>query len=408
MPVVDPDEQRLSVTLESTGETISTGIQEYRISSSFLIPTDAWSFTIYSDTDPAGLRTKFRPLQPIRLAINGQTQVLGRIEAIEGAGDSGAALQVSGYDYLKDSVAGTVDPSLQIKKEMDLGQALLAIFEPYGITTVFGDFNLTRNVLTGVSRAFHGKPSREFKKAHPDELRPKENQGSFEFAEQIVSRHGFCLQPAGTRDAIVCCVPHDLRDPTYTISRPGNVLRGSARRDWGDVPTVTIARGRGGDPNAVVAGTRHEFATFDGDTVNPLAKIPEIQRIITSDDNFIVTKQTRFDTKKKDPNVYGYTPPVYRPLFYQDKDSKNQEQLEYGVRKMVAERLKKTLEYSCTVRGHVDPVSGAIWTVDTVANIKDSIEQVDERMWLYERDLSNDGSGPRTDMKFMRPDSYIL
>jgi hypothetical protein len=408
MPVVDPDEQRLTVTLESTGEVITDNIQEYRIETSYLTPTDSWSFTVYNDEDPSSLRTKFRPWQPIRISIAGQTQLVGRIEKIKGVGESGAALEVSGYDYLYDSVAGSVDPALQIKKEMDLGQALLAIFEPFGIKTVYADFGLTRNILSGRVSAAKGKPAREFKKAHPDELRPKENQGTFEFAETICHRMGYSLQSANLRDGIICCVPHDLVDPMGRLARPGNILKGSATRDWSSVPTVTIARGRGGDPNVVVAGTRHEFSTFDSQTVNPIAKIPEIQGIITADDNIIVTREKRFDPKKRDSTIYGYGQPVYRPLFYQDKDSKNQEQLEYGVSKMVAERLKKTLEYECTVRGHVDPNTGAIWSIDSIVDIFDFIEQVDERMWLYENTKYNDGQGPMTSMRFVRPDSYIL
>jgi len=405
---VDPDEVKLEVTLEATGEQIFQGIESYRISSSFLTPTDSWEFVIFDEDDPAGLRTKFRPWQPISLWVGGQTQVLGRIEKIEGVGESGAALKVSGYDYLHDIVAGGVDPAIQIKKEMDLGQAILEIFKPYGITQVFGDFNLTRNILTGRA-PFKGKPKRNFKAAHPDELRPGDNEGAFEFAEKIVARHGFTIQPAGTRDAVCICGPHDLSDPMYDVKRPGNVLRASASRDWGSVPTVTVARGRGGDPNVEVVGTRHEFATFENDTVTPIAKIPEIQRTITSDDGVSIVRQVRFDPKKGDPNtIYGFNPPVYRPLFYHDKDSKNQEQLEFGVKKMVADKLKSTLEYSCTLRGHVDPVTGAIWSIDTVANVLDGIEQVNERMWLYERDLYNDGQGPMADLKLMRPDSYQL
>ncbi len=408
MPIIDPDEQKLSVLLESTGEIITKGIEEYRISTSYLTPTDAWSFVIYDDENPAALRDKFRPWQPITLSIAGQPQVIGRIEKITGVGETGAALQVSGYDYLYDIVAGTIDPGLQIKKEMDLGQALLAILAPFGIETVYGDFNLSRNILSGRVAAAKGKPAREFKKAHPDELRPKENQGAWEFAETICSRMGFSLQNAMVRGSICCVVPHDLKEPSYDIRRPGNVLRASASRDWADVPTVTIARGRGGDPNTTVSGTRHEFSTFDSQTVNPIAKIAEIQGIITSDQGVIVSREKRYDPKKRDINVYGYGQPVYRPLFYQDRDSKNQEQLEYGVRKMVAERLKKTLEYSCTMRGHVEQSTGAVYTIDTVVNVKDEIEKVNERMWLFENEKYNNGEGPMTDLKFMRQDSYVL
>ena len=123
----DQKEDGLTVTLEATGKTYKSGqgIEEYRINSSWLTPTDGWSFTVYDNENPGKLRTTFRPWQPIRLDINGQQQIIGRIDRIESAGESGAALTVSGRDYLADAVDGTVDPAIQIKKEMDLGAAML-------------------------------------------------------------------------------------------------------------------------------------------------------------------------------------------------------------------------------------------------------------------------------------------
>lgn len=410
---VDPQEDGLTVTLEASGKVYKSGqgIEEYRINSSWLTPTDGWSFTVYDNENPAALRTIFRPWQPIKLEINGQQQILGRIDRIESAGESGAALTVSGRDYLADAVDGTVDPAIQIKKEMDLGAAMLEIFRPFGIVTILGEYNLTRNILTGVS-ALRGKPRKNFKAAHPDEFKPEENQGVFQFAEKIVARHGFSIQPADNRGTIGVFEPHDLQDPQYELSRPGNIIANPpprATRDYTDVPTVTIARGRAGDPNTDVKGTRHEFATFGTDTLNPITKIPEIRQVIFPDNGVgSLIREQRFDLKKPDPTLYAFSPPVYKPLFYQDKDSKTQEQLEYGLKKMVAERLKKTLDYTCAVRGHADPKSGALWAINTVAHVVDEIEQINERLWLYERDFYNEGKGPMTSMKFMRPDSYYL
>jgi prophage tail gpP-like protein len=261
----------------------------------------------------------------------------------------------------------------------------------------------------GRAEEFKGKPKREFKKVYPDELRASENQGAMQFAEKIVARHGFSIQSAMDRSAIVCCAPHDDEEPRFRLGRPGNILNGRARRDWSDVPTVTIARGRAGESNTELKGTRHEFPTFGINTLNPIVKIPEMRASIATDGIIreILIREQRFNSKTADTTIFGFNPPVYKPMFYQDQFSKNQEQLEYGVRKMVAERLKRTLEYTCTVRGHADD-TGAIWTFDTVAQVWDFNEHVNERLWLYERDLYNDGNGPKTDMKFCRPGCYVL
>lgn len=410
MPIVDPQEDGFSVLMEETGEWFYSGrgIEEYRINSSWLTPTDGWSFTIYKQDDPGSLRETFRNWQPLQLAINGQIQLFGKIDVIEGAGETGAGLEVSGRDYLADPLDATVDPAIQIKKEMNLEQAMLELFRPFGITQITPSWNNTRNILTGIS-ALKGKPSKNFKKSNPDEFKPGENQGVMEFGNRIVARHGFAIQPAENRYAIGILEPHDLQDPQYKLSRPGNIISGRARRDWTDVPTVTIARGRAGDPNTAIKGTRHEFPTFGIDTINPITKIPEIRNCIFPESGVgTLIREQRFDLKKPDTTLYAFNPPIYKPLFYQDKDSKNQEQLEYGARHMVADRLRRTLDYTCTVRGHVEPETGALWAINTVAQVWDDTERINERLWLYEREFFNSGKGPMTTLKFMRPDSYIL
>ena len=103
-----------------------------------------------------------------------------------------------------------------------------------------------------------------------------------------------------------------------------------------------------------------------------------------------------------------YDQPIYKPLFFRDKTAKNQEQIEAAVARALAEKLRETLVYTGAVRGHVDPTSGAVWTVDTLCHVRDEIEDVDEVMWISERTLTNDGSGPVTELTLVRPESFVL
>jgi prophage tail gpP-like protein len=136
--------------------------------------------------------------------------------------------------------------------------------------------------------------------------------------------------------------------------------------------------------------------------------VAECQRIITSSDGVVVVREKRFDPRARDTTVFGFDFPVYKPLYFKDRDSRNQEQLDYSVRRMVAEKLRDTLVYTCTVRGHVDPVSGALWGTDTIAHVYDEVEDVGEPLWIHDRTLYNDGSGPRTDLTLFRPGSYLF
>jgi|1185.fasta_scaffold04371_2 hypothetical protein len=508
----DPDDDRLTVELEGVGFQPNR-ILSYRINTQYTTPTDSWEFVVYSEDDPRGLRRRFRPLQPIRLYIAGNLQVIGRIDKIEGTGESGAALKVSGRDYLADLVDSTVDPQFQIKKSQDIGAFLLDLLKPWGITTVFGNSNLTRNALTG-RKPFTKNPAKHYNSAKLEDTKASENQGVFEFANRVVARHGFMILPAGTRDSIVVDAPNYEQTALYSVSRPGNILSGTASRDYTDIPTVTIAHGRMGgsspgeespsgqstgavftpaagtpagkqgqfaanpsndvqgtgrrpgstiggsgsgfagnpsndtqgtgrrdgtsrsqfasnpsndvrgtgrrtdaDPGPSAAGPtlggkasgKDRFGTFDETGASSLGRILEVQRCITSDDGVIVVREKRFDPKKPDHTIYGFDFPVYKPLFYRDKDSRNDEQLNYSVRRVIAEKLRATLTYNCTVRGHVEPKSGATWAVDTLVNVRDEVEDVNEAMWILERTFENDGtSGPVTHLSMVRPGSFVF
>lgn len=412
MPLPDLDEQRLVVELEASGIQHDK-ILSYSINTQYLTPTDSFSFVVYSEDDPVALRRRWRPWQPVRLHIAGRQQLIGRIDGNEGVGESGHELRVFGRDYLADIVDSTVDPQFQVKQGMDLGDFLLALLEPYGIKTILADANvgpLTRNILTG-KRPFKGTPARDFRAAKLSDFKAEENQGVWELANKVVARHSFTIQPAGTRDSVMVADPNYSQDVLYGLDRPGNNMRkgGCARRDYTNVPTVTIARGRSGEAGKNLGTTRNTSGTFDpGSARSNIGLVRDVQRSITSDEGIEVVKQTRFDPKRPDPVIYGYDQPVYKPLFFRDKDARNQEQIEGAVRRILAEKLRETLTYQAEVRGHVDPVSGAIWTVDTLARVRDVVEDIDETLWISERTLENDGSGPKTSMMLVRPESFVL
>lgn len=397
--MADMQEDSLSVELEETGELVSTGIVSYEIDSDYLTPTDGWSFTVYSESEPAELRRKWAPLQLVKLYLNGNLQVAGRIDGNEGSGSDGA-LSVFGRDYLAGAVGGGVDPTLAFRKGIGLGDAILDILRPWGITTVYdAGGNLTRNLLTG-KQPFSGAPPRDFKSAKTDEFKASEGQGAFELAERLAARHGFTLQPAGgERSRVVLGEPEYRQAPLYRIERgtgSKNVETASARRDYSNVPTVTIAKGRGAGEGAKgVAAIKSQFPTF----LQPIGDNTEVQRITAGR-----TQDTRLDPKKSpgDPRK------LYAPLYYQDADSRNVDQLERGVRRMVAERLRDTLTYTCTLRGHSDPDTGAVYAVDTMAEVTDTVDDVEETLWVMSCKRYNRGQGPRTDLVLIRPESFAL
>lgn len=427
------EEERLTVELEKTGETTDR-IKSYRISSDYLVPSDEFEFVVFDEEDPVGLRRKFQPLQRVKLYINGQVQLIGRIDGTEGVGDSGASLRVHGRDFIGEIVDGDADPSVRFAEGTDLGSAILDIVRPFGIDTLVGSYNLTRNILTG-KNVHTGQPAREFTAAKLSDYKIEADNGAFDAANKIVARHGFTIQSGGARNILAIVEPLFGLSPLYKLNKPGNVLRGTAKRDYADVPTVTIVTGRtkkqkltGGEKLdahleaeaiAIATGSveaevpQHKLVpilldvpSFGERAPNEIGRFPEVKRITGIDENVPEIFDARVDWKTgAPPSPHGI---LYKPHYYEDKESKTPEQLARALRRQLAERLKDTLVYSCTVRGHKDPVSGAMWSVDTVVEVFDEVEDVVENLWILSRTFSNDGSGPKTELKLIRGGSIAL
>jgi hypothetical protein len=422
----DLDEPKLSVELEFSGEVIEDGIISYSLNSEFMTPTDGWEFTVYSEDDPAALRRKFRPLHPVKLYIDGQQQVVGRIDGTRGRGRQ---LTVHGRDYIADVCDGGNDPSLRFNKGMSLEAAILEVVKPWGIQKLQGT-NLNRALLTGKSKFSSGKAPRDFAGLKMEDLKPSENMGAYEILERIIARHGFTAQPAGKRSELSIVAPDYQQGATFRLERGVNMLDGECDRDYSRVPTVTMARGRravGVTPEAVQVPLRQQFttvfgmrtdniSTFGSKAPSKIGQNPEVRNYVSSSPgvdgqqgfpDFDVVIDDRWPKKGRavPPGNNGL---LYRPMYYQDKESRNLEQLNRGLKRMVADRLKPTLAYIATIRGHRDPASGAFFAVDTIAHVVDEIEDVNELLWVGERTFENRGGGPVTMLKLYRPESFVL
>lgn len=387
----------VTVNLDDNVEAI-TDLISYRLDSDFTIPSDSWEFTVYDGENPAGLRRKFYPWRTVSLNVDGRTQVLGRIFETSGGGSS--ELTVRGRDYIADLADPNVNPKLKLKKEESIAAAMLRIFEPFGVNTITSDgFATARNILTGKTPA--SAAPEDLGSVKIDEFKAQYGQGCFEMANAIAARHGYTIQPAGDRTKLALARPDYDQPVTYTLSRgsEGNILSGSASRDWSRVPTLVKVMGQGHHSSRGASRAEHRLPAIGDTAPNKLSESSEVQRMLRS------LHLDFFEHKEGEGAKSG----IYRPIFFEDKAAKNLAQVERAARRMLAERLRPTLQYQCTMRGHTDPRTGATYAVDTMAHVEDAIEDVSEPMWIQARTFRNDGtSGPLTDLTLIRPGTWVL
>lgn len=397
------NESKLLIRFEQL-ERETNRVESWQIESSYMTSTDAWEAVLY-DTD----RTKLfdLELQPVELLVNGASQLLGRVDRTE-FGNNGSSVTITGRDYLADMVECNVDPSLKVTGGDELFAVITLACSPIGIDTVVSDDDIAmREIRSGIPIKRRGKGRGTTRKGkHLKDYKPHPGEGIYQYLNRIIARFGCTIQPGPDRQTLVICAPRYDQDPAYNIVRTddptrsarNNVISSHAVRDFSKFPTYTLVTGTQVQDTGAGVGAVQAF------DMSVLAQEfnDELGRILL---------ETVIPGRRKPgegASRLGFDQ-VYRLLYYRDEACRDQSQLTQISRRIIAERLKDTLEYSVTLRGHTDPKTGAVWSVDTIAQVDDVICNVHEPLWIASRTLSfSQSEGATAQLKCLRPHAFEI
>lgn len=444
---------QLVIQSEITGRQFRA--TKYAVDSDYLLATDAWSANVTQKTDPAGLRRELQPWTPVRLFIDENEQVIGRIDDTEGEGGGRNGLVVNGRDYIADLADPEISPACKITAEMTLEKAILEVFGPRGITKISGNYDARRNVLSGASTKT--TVDRSFEAIRVGDLKAQDNEGLFQFVNKFVARHGYTIQPGLSRNEICVVYPQLDQDPLVPLVAGRNVLAGKAKRDWGKVPTMLSGVGRPGTKE-VADGPKDTFkfsgrtsfftgfgqnerleierekpaetSTFNGrksmlDTgleIKTKVEKPSTHQIATSTALELLLSKTPIGLSDEVQRIFANVQKerlkkgevldplkVYRPIYHKDKRASSVEQLGRAMMRLLAEQLRGTLTWTTEAKGHHIPGTKQLFAVDTLFPCVDSVEDVDEVLWLGKRKFVYAGSGgAKTALTFYRPGAVVI
>lgn len=409
-----PELTNIQLQFELQQSRITDNIKSYSIDSAFMAPTDGWQISYY-ETDLA--KTRKLHLQPVRIFINGRLQMVGRVDITEVGGD-GHAVTLEGRDYLSDLTECNIDPSIKLKKEMTLEQAILLACSPAGITKILGDRVKYRNIQTGINVQTKAA-DQGFLDQKVEEYKAEPGEGMFEFCNRILARHGATMQPTDSRDTVALVAPDYSQAPVATIIRQANnpdgaannIISAVARRDFSSFPTHVMCNGRTSGVGQIKKAT---FVSSDENgertvTEGPLAtKVTQLSGVIetmaaASTPNLVIIGRLKPGESKPSKTS------LYRLLYLRDEQSRNQEQLNRVMYRAAAERIKDSLQYTVTLKGHTDPATGATYAPDTVIEVQDEVCDIFERLWVEKRTfIYDDKGGPRTQLTCWHLGAFVL
>ena len=399
----EPEKDTVELLVVSTGDVIRRW-KEYSVNSDFLTPTDGWSFRVAAGDLDTAERALLRPGQVVRLSVNGYTQLEGTIDTIDvsTSRSGGTEINIQGRDLLAECVDSCADPKIRLKPSDTLESALIKIFEPFGITPnelVIYDQE-DRELRTGGVYKQGGKKDRSPVSRRRKEAprvsdvgyqRPHPNEGAFAFASRISQRFGLWIWMSALGKNVIVGTPAFDGEPLYelrsrvTNTAANNVLESSLRLELSEQPSVIYAEGSGG-------GGEFGKAKHRAFMTNPAIDVdndPAIETFLTRFPGATELVFPAFQHKRLKARTS-------RPMYLHDEESKTFEQLQKFIQREMATRVRRAYTYRCTVVGHYNRETGAIYSVNTVADVIDENVGANERLWIKSRTFRKSRTGGST------------
>jgi prophage tail gpP-like protein len=352
------------------GDQVPRRVLSYTIDTGYLTSTDAFELEVF-ETDPVRLEKLL--WEPVELEVDGCQQLIGRIERVERGYAGQHTAKLSGRDYLAELVEGHVDPGVKLDKGKLLADGIKLICSPYGVTSVVASEDVkVRDLRSGYS-VKTGKSAPQISSLKLEDLTPDAGQGCFDFANKIAAHHGLTIQPSDKRSELLLAAPNFDQTPSLTLwraDRQGNLAQGQLTEDGSRTPTFVLSAGEQGNPGK---SAKPIAANFGLGTVQPFSQLSSAYAVT---DRRLPGKSGAIEFAK-----------LYRLFYWKDRDARNQAQLERGLARALADRLKELLVYHATLIGHKDAKTGAIPTVDTTIQVDDDWTGVHEQLWVARRTL---------------------
>lgn len=418
-PPTSAEDDTIVLQLRDENNVVTAEIDRfdsYSFNSHFLVPTDAFSFSI---GDEAVLRSIVDGLfvgQRVSLVINGLKQADGYIDRfhITTSRDAGTRLMVEGRDRLSPLVDANIDPRrYRFSAQSTLEDILVAVLGDFGWTRdhILIDNDANKNAITGSLRGTattkKGKPLKSFL-AH--QLKPYPQEGAFAFLARLSQRFGLWIWVSSDGDDVIVAEPDFEQEAGWPIihklsdTSRNNVISSDVMVNGGNQPTVIIATGFGGGGEINRAGMKVAM-------VNELTGLNElgierpevIAELARHPDALLINQRASLGSLLVNGGIVGnLSRAKFRAMYLHDDESKTTEQLENYVRREMALKQREGVNAHYTFEGHT--INGAPWCVDTLVKVDDDVSNMHTTMWVLSRTFEKSRSqGTRTQVELIMP-----
>lgn len=349
------------------------------LTDTFLDPCQTMTCTIGADETRFEVLSTVKPGSFFTVSINGNPQCSGVVDSVQiEASRAGRMVSVAGRDFMSRVVDGNADPRLQIPESMPFDEFCQTVFEHFnfGDLTFFEENTVGRNMAVGKAIPSKGNKAKRRKrfKDPADYLRPKINEGGWQWFSRVAHRLGYhaWIMPDGS--GIVVGTPDYEQSPAYTLTAKrsqglqglgaaNNIKMARASLDITGLPSHVYVRGKSVKPGAV-----QDFVGF----------------------------------------AENKNAPVFKPFYLCDSDSSTKAHCDALAMFILSKAQRNAQTYECVVRGASDPATGRVYNVDTVATVDDENCGVSGNMWVESRVFTYSRSTSETRLKLIPADALTM
>ena len=298
---------------------------------------------------------------------------------------NGVVFSCTAKTLLHAAYEASVNPRLTFSAKTDVPvvDLILEVMSPFGFGTVIGDNTASVFAASGkpVSGRGTGVPVPALK--HQD-CQAQEGETAYAFCARIVNRLGVVLRQSYDGKLLVCA-PDYAQAPLYTVAQSFN----------GRYPV-----------DADVMLSCSDTSTNDGQfsEVRVRGTRAEKQAVQTVAEPDVTVPASALPAR----SAYSSSFQLSKPRIIKDKTARDIQRSQNIATLALSLPAVSAYQFTCEVPGIVS-ATGAVWQVDTVANVVCEAFGINEPMYVLERELSQDrNSGQRTRLKLIPLGALVL
>lgn len=321
---------------------------------------------------------------------------------------SGLQISIEARGLLAAAYAASVDPFLAKSTQADspLKNVILDVLRPFGFTTIEVDTSADVTAMSGKSLSGRKDP------VVLDDLKQKDilsNVGlpAYGFCARLFNRYALVLS-TNNQGKLLLGSPDFEQEAAYACVEDAPNGRKGDRMLLEDGIDETDSN-EGMFSEVIVTGKASGSAKGTKTATTPEAGIFAPPNASDTRPTGIPFANAKLATLTPGRHTYSSDLQPFKPKYWTDKKSHDRVRCESLATLMHGQRAASAYQLKCSVEGLISASGQRIWTVDTVGHIYSATLGIDEPMWLYAVEQSQDTKGgQKTKLTWIPLNSLVL